>query len=460
METTYGNMTEVPKIVPKIVYSRLQASVPARAHPDADLLTAFTEQRLSAPEREGMLDHLALCGDCREVIALALPAPDIVAAPVANETEAARARAGAPEPHRRRFAWPSLPWAALAAGVAVAAAVLLVHPGKLNQAMLTSANRQVAATVPPAPGPQIASSSTMDQSEALAKRVAETSEAKTGDARPKAELRSSKKFETEQVVKLPFQAASGILVADNKLADNKKDSGPADKLPSAPSAGARAVDAPTSRGASETVEVSAGAVALATEASTENDLMARNETPAIEKAKPALQGLEAQGVGAQGVGAQAVGGNERQKTETAVVPGPAKLQARNVMSAAKLTSSARPALAPNVTWTITGGVLQRSADSGQSWQNAVRADHPLLCYASHDDAVWAGGQAGTLFHSADSGITWVEVQPSIKGQALTSDITHIHMRSRDVRSPAEIEISTSNNELWSSADGGRTWEKK
>ena len=448
-------MTEVPKIVPKIVYSRLQASVPARAHPDADLLTAFTEQRLSAPEREGMLDHLALCGDCREVIALALPAPDIVASPVANETEAARARAGAPEPHRRRFAWPSLPWAALAAGVAVAAAVLLVHPGKLNQAMLTSANRQVAATVPPAPGPQIASSSTMDQSEALAKRVAETSEAKTGDARPKAELRSSKKFETEQVVKLPFQAASGILVADNKLADNKKDSGPADKLPSAPSAGARAVDASTSRGASETVEVSAGAVALATEASTENDLMARNETPAIEKAKPALQGLEA-----QGVGAQAVGGNERQKTETAVVPGPAKLQARNVMSAAKLTSSASPALAPNVTWTITGGVLQRSADSGQSWQNAVRADHPLLCYASHDDAVWAGGQAGTLFHSADSGITWVEVQPSIKGQALTSDITHIHVRSRDVRSPAEIEISTSNNELWSSADGGRTWEKK
>ncbi len=130
------------------------------------------------------------------------------------------------------------------------------------------------------------------------------------------------------------------------------------------------------------------------------------------------------------------------------------------MSAAKLTSSASPALAPNVTWTIAGGVLQRSADSGQSWQNAVRADHPLLCYASHDDDVWAGGQAGTLFHSADGGATWVQVQPSIKGQALTSDITHIHVRSRDVRSPAEIEISTSNNELWSSADGGRTWEKK
>jgi len=448
-------MTEVPKIVPKIVYSRLQASVPERAHPDADLLTAFTEQRLSAPEREGMLEHLALCGDCREVIALALPAPDIVAAPVANETEAARARAGAPAPHRRRFAWPSLPWAALAAGVAVAAAVLLVHPGKLNQAMLTSANRQVAATVPPAPGPQIASSSAMDQSEALAKRVAKTSEAKTGDARPKAELRSSKEFETGQVVKPPLPAASGFL-----LADNKKDSGVADKLSAAPSAGARAVAAPISRGATETVEVSGAAAAVAMEPSTENALMARNEAPAIEKAKPALQGVEA------------VESNERQKTETAVVPGPAKLQARNVMSAAKLASPASPPLAHNITWAITGGVLQRSVDSGQSWQNAVRADHPLLCYANHDDDVWAGGQAGTLFHSADGGATWVQVQPSVKGRALSSDVTHIDLRSRDVRgnlsgnlrgdvrSPAEIVISTSNNELWSSADGGRTWEKK
>src|SRR6266849_2084710 len=442
-------MTELPKIVPKMVYDRLQAAVPERVHPDADLLTAFTEQRLSVTERDSVLEHLALCGDCRDVIALALPAPDIVAAPVANETEADRAvsRAGVPARHQRRFAWPSLPWTALAAGVAVVAAVLLLHPGKLNLAILPSANRQIATTVPPASIPQIASSSSLslssslDQSEDLAK-----SEDKTGEVRPNAELRWSKKLKTGQVVKSPLPAASGFL-----LADNEKDSGVADKLSAAPSAGARAA-APISRGTTETVEVSGAAAAVAMEPFTENALMARNEAPAIEKAKPALQGVEAQGVGAEV--------NERQKTETAVVPGPARSQARNVMSAAKLTPPASPALAHNITWAITAGVLQRSLDSGRSWQNAVRADHPLLCYASHYDDVWAGGQAGTLFRSADSGVTWVEVQPSIKGQALTSDITHIHMRSRDVRSPAEIEISTSNNELWSSADGGRTWEKK
>ncbi len=459
-------MTELPKIVPKMVYDRLQAAVPERVHPDADLLTAFTEQRLSVTERDSVLEHLALCGDCRDVIALALPAPDIVAAPVANETEADRAvsRAGVPARHQRRFAWPSLPWTALAAGVAVVAAVLLLHPGKLNLAILPSANRQIATTVPPASIPQIASSSSLslssssslDQSEDLAK-----SEDKTGEVRPKAELRLSKKLKTGQVVKPPLPAASGFL-----LADNEKDSGVADKLSAAPSAGARAA-APISRGTTETVEVSGAAAAVAMEPSTENALMARNEAPAIEKAKPALQGVEAQGVEAQGVEV-----NERQKTETAVVPGPARLQARNVMSAAKLTSPASPALAHNITWAITAGVLQRSLDSGRSWQNAVRADHPLLCYASHDDDVWTGGQAGTLFHSADSGATWVRVQPSIKGQALSSDITHIDVRRRDVRGNlsgnvrgdvsglAEIVISTGNNELWNSADGGRTWEKK
>src|SRR5260370_16357607 len=171
-------MTELPKIVPKMVYDRLQAAVPERVHPDADLLTAFTEQRLSVTERDSVLEHLALCGDCRDVIALALPAPDIVAAPVANQTQAdpAVSPAGVPARHQRRFAWPSLPWTALAAGVAGVASGLLLDPEKLNLTILPSANRQIAATVPPAAdaqisaasSPPLASASSLDQSADLA----------------------------------------------------------------------------------------------------------------------------------------------------------------------------------------------------------------------------------------------------------------------------------------------------
>ena len=90
-------MTEVPKIV----YDRLRAArsrralseetAPEPAHPDADLLTAFAEQALSATERDDVLEHLALCKDCREAIALALPAEDIGAARIADKTEEVRA---------------------------------------------------------------------------------------------------------------------------------------------------------------------------------------------------------------------------------------------------------------------------------------------------------------------------------------------------------------------------------
>jgi hypothetical protein len=261
--------------------------------------------------------------------------------------------------------------------------------------------------------------------------------AKTEEPQRKPELRLSKKLKAGQAVMPPHPAEYGML-----LADNKKDSGQSDKAPAAPSAGVRAFnyEASAGRGANETVEVSGATGGVETESSSLK-VMAQNEMPVV-KAKPAPPGIE---------------GNRLQKAEAPAGPGTAMLQTRNVMSksAAKLTSSAAPALAHNATWAITAGVLQRSLDSGQSWQEALRGDHPLLCYASHGQDVWAGGQAGTLFHSADSGVTWLQAQPSIKALPLTSDITHI-----DVRDAAEVVLSTTNHEIWSSADSGKTWEKK
>jgi hypothetical protein len=51
------------------------------------------------------------------------------------------------------------------------------------------------------------------------------------------------------------------------------------------------------------------------------------------------------------------------------------------------------------------------------------------------------------------------VQPSSKGQSLSSDVTRIDIRNA-VRGPSEIVVSTNNNEIWSSVDGGKTWQKK
>ncbi len=444
-------MTEVPKIV----YDRLRAArlrralpggtAPEPAHPDADLLTAFAEQALSAAERDDVLEHLARCEDCREAITLALPAEDVGAAPTATDSEAARvtsSRAGVPAPHGLIFAWPHLRWAALATAVVVVAAVLLVRPGKLNQAKLPSVNPQIATNLPPTPGPQGASPPL--PSPMAAAPTGQPAADRADGARSKSELRLSKKLKAGQAAP-SFQAESRMLLAENEIADNKNESKDADKVSAAPSAGTRVLDynAPAIPRVNETVEVTAASPAVETEASSVNVQMARNSTPAIAKAKPAPQTETSQ---------------QQNVISANVVELP--LQARNMASMAKLAAPSGAARTRAFTWSITAGVLQRSLDGSKSWQDALRADHPLLCYAAHDEDVWTGGQAGTLFHSVDGGITWVRVQPSMKNQQLTSDVTHISVSRIDGHGPSEVVVSTTNNEVWSSADGGTTWDRK
>lgn len=142
--------------VPKIVYERLRAAPPEKAspggvvpgaHPDPDVLTAFAEQALSPTEREGILEHLALCGDCREVIAMSLPASEAAESPrMENVDEGAPVpvgtfRAREPKKEQEWFTWPRLTWAGLAAGVVVAS-VLLLRPVKPEGPGMAKVNEQ------------------------------------------------------------------------------------------------------------------------------------------------------------------------------------------------------------------------------------------------------------------------------------------------------------------------------
>ena len=153
-------MTEVPKIV----QYRLRAGRPADAsHPDADVLAAFTEQALSQAERDNVLGHLALCADCREVVVLALPATEAVAAR-AGAVGAEAATVSTPisdKPRRNWFAWAdthsfNLRWAALAAGVAVALFAAYAGFGHHGNPALPGAAQTATSTGPSAPA-QIAS---------------------------------------------------------------------------------------------------------------------------------------------------------------------------------------------------------------------------------------------------------------------------------------------------------------
>src|ERR1700731_1328958 len=155
--------------IPKIAYARLRVPPPkdvalAGTHPDIELLTAFMEQALLPSGRENILGHLARCEECREIVALAMPDPEIfdgrlpaqempgqapVREPVREENDQ---QVSIPIATKRNrwfgFARPNFGWAALAAGVAVVASMLVLHPLQQKQAMLPTSNQTVAANVP------------------------------------------------------------------------------------------------------------------------------------------------------------------------------------------------------------------------------------------------------------------------------------------------------------------------
>src|SRR5437764_14781531 len=72
--------------ISNLLRHRLAARPQPQEHPDPDTLTAFAEQLLSAAERGRVIEHLAECGHCREVVALSLPELEVqpVAVPVAT----------------------------------------------------------------------------------------------------------------------------------------------------------------------------------------------------------------------------------------------------------------------------------------------------------------------------------------------------------------------------------------
>jgi hypothetical protein len=140
--------------VPKIVRARLKAETAAADHPDADLLTAFAERALPETERDSVLEHLARCGDCRDIVALALPAAEPVQTVIR------------PSPSGW-LTWPALRWGFVIAGVvAIASVGVLKYQGRSRPTMMAyqaagpqvpvteDTKRQLTAPVAPPPASQ------------------------------------------------------------------------------------------------------------------------------------------------------------------------------------------------------------------------------------------------------------------------------------------------------------------
>ena len=97
------------------------------------------------------------------------------------------------------------------------------------------------------------------------------------------------------------------------------------------------------------------------------------------------------------------------------------------------------------------GDVQRSLDSGKTWQIVpIASGISFHAISSIGDDIWAGGRAGTLYHSADSGQSWKKAE-----LVSTGDITHIEFADQQ-----NGLLSTANGEIWSTSDGGKNWRLK
>jgi Photosynthesis system II assembly factor YCF48/Putative zinc-finger len=457
--------------VPKIVLKRLQETAAGGTHPDADLLTAFAEQSLVEVERARVMEHLAHCSDCREVLALALPAMESVA------VAASAGPAGS-----RWFTWPVLRW-----GVAVAGIIAIASIG-----IVQYRQRQKSATL-------VSSLASPNETTAAPEQAVSPSPPATESQQY---LQQIVKEKQEQAQKKAL-AGRADNSAENMLARSAN--------PASPAARAMHIGPPGTAASGSIRTGSAGVAAPKAALSARRDTFAvaagaKNTTPEAA-AKPAPSPTASQTVEATS-SSQAV---QVVESQVAPVTPPAKdqvsdqldekqkelpsqydssksssvLEGKNIAAAQVASGTQR--VSPR--WSISAdGALQRSFDEGKTWLDvdvnsgqvagasnmAVTAESthgpenrkkkvqaqsspgPVFRAVSAQDAeVWAGGSAATLYHSADSGAHWTRVVPSSPGATLTGDII-----SLEFSDPRHGRIATSAGEVWFTADDGQTWRRQ
>ncbi len=403
--------------VPKSVLKRLQETrAGAGSHPDADLLAAFAEQSLADRERALVMQHLAACNDCRQVIVLALPETAAEAVNVAVPSAGA-ARSG-------WLTWPTLRWAALAAGVLVIASVGVLQYSHRNQ------DRRIASNFMPKDAAPTTSN------EPPSSQVAVPEEKLSA---PRSQILTAHE---------PAPKANGGTQLRGRAAH------------SGGSGGGMGPHALPSPGQTESAAISENQLAQNQLAQNRPDLPVQDSnigSADVIKAKDPVP-------------AQAASGSSS-------APAPPGLP---------LQTSPSLLLRVSPRWIIgPAGALQRSFDGGNTWETVNPNMSAASASASDQNSnaggagpdkkkeaapnfnpvfrvvaasgleVWAGTLAGVIYHTSDGGTHWARVAPSEAGATLTGDITSIQFSDQQ-----QGKVSTSTGELWTTFDGGQTWHKQ
>jgi hypothetical protein len=475
----------------KIVRERLKAATPAVNHPDANVLTAFSERALPELERAIVLEHLARCGDCRDIVALSLPETEAV--------EAATVPARGPW-----FAWPTLRWAFVAAGVVAIASlgvVQLQHREVTQLASKRSVNREAVSVSLEAKNqntslPMASSPAETKQTKEKKSQVPALALKDSGNVSGRAAAASNELMRAEEP---SLQKPPGSRGAVGGVVAGQLSNGP--KMPEQwqqrqNAFGLQANAAPAPPTAKQKVDAYTSSNMLTTEA--RQSAQVPSAAPAINTAaenldahvqeQPSAPQPESDAVGKakQPVKVEAQGAAAAQETMVAATPrdiSAGRNDGANVRNSNQLNTS------PSSTfrWIVNSdGGLERSVDRGNSWQGvdvnaqnsassmssklaakAARAKDksdtkkeaaatPVFrAVAAMGTEVWAGGSTGALFHSSDGGNHWTRVVPLFAGSTLTGDVVTLEFSD-----PQHGKITTSTPEVWTTTDAGQTWQKQ
>ena len=419
--------------LPKIVSQRLRAVRPEK-HPDANLLAGFAEKSLLPREKAQVMEHLASCAVCREVVAHAQPEEAVKEAAVA-------ARGG-------RNSWfhsAAVRWAALAACVVVVGAVVIsrshFESKPADNIALYKAPVEVAKTEP-VPAPTAAPVATV---------ATRRDESKTVQLQDK--LEAGRKQDADQAAGLEKrQLAMAAPKSQPEQAQGGGNPGELDTKQKVSST-------------NETVEVSSIAVPVDTQAV--DEAKANKKEFSADKAMkaPAARNEVAMAqtaAAAPPVASQAkagpvssVAGNQPAQSESVQVQGLYRAKDGYADSGAVAGGLRSGVRFPTPRWQISAeGKLLRSGDLGRSWQPVSLGQNPVFRALSvNDREVWVGGSNGNLFYSPNAGDSWQQIKPSSNGQALIADITGI-----DFKDPQHGQVTTADHQTWSTSDGGHSWQ--
>ena len=501
--------------LPNIVRERLKVSRPTADHPEADVLTAFAERALPDSERAVVAEHLARCHDCRDVLALALPAS------VSVETIRV--------PLPVRGGWlraPVLRWGVVAAGFAVLAVtgLLQYQRGRVGQNFIVAQHTKTVALekksaeanhgeelAKAAPGAPSALAGSANAAATNAGRVnagpADVNGLAAGSANERvAALQKNENAEPAALAGrnvaagLPLHgsasrgdavisslegrlkqtplhrqtapaSANKVETQSQLVAENTADQAPSQSFQyqakdqkkeqgQAAGVGGRAfmdVTVDKAKAPATTVEVSAAAPSLETEtaapASPSNALALRW---AISAAGGLLRSFD-QGRTWTSVDVNASFPVTSQMVM--VVPQAQKNQQVAQQNAPQNTPQAAQQAtqlpAPNQTQGQSPTKMLGKAASAQRVAASAGSIPFFRALSAAGLEVWAGGSAGVLYHSANGGEHWTRVVPSAAGILLTGDITGIAFSD-----PQHGQITTTTQELWTTSDAGQTWQKQ